>query len=89
MSPDRVFSRDNKQAVAIISNAPNVRLTYPKFARLENPPPSSREIRFRQAIAKTTEAQGPDVENDSSSNSMAGRMTEFAALPESSVDQWA
>lgn len=35
-----------KQAVAIISNAPPVRLTYPKFAKAENPPLSRREIRF-------------------------------------------
>jgi type IV secretory pathway TraG/TraD family ATPase VirD4 len=35
-----------KQAVAIISNAPPVRLTYPKFAKTENPPLSKREIRF-------------------------------------------
>jgi type IV secretory pathway TraG/TraD family ATPase VirD4 len=35
-----------KQAVAIISNAPPVRLTYPKFAKAENPPLSRRETRF-------------------------------------------
>jgi hypothetical protein len=35
-----------KQAVAIISNAPPVRLTYPKFAKLENPPLSRREKLF-------------------------------------------
>lgn len=35
-----------KQAVSIISNAPPVRLTYPKFAKAENPPLSRREIRF-------------------------------------------
>ncbi len=30
-----------KQAFAIIIIAPPVRLTYPRFTRLENPPPSS------------------------------------------------
>ena len=77
-----------KQAVAIISNAPPVRLTYPKFARLDNPPPSSRETRFRQAITNTTEARGSDVENDSLSISIAGEITKFATPPESRVDQW-
>ena len=77
-----------KQAIAIISNAPPVRLTYPKFARLENPPPSSRETKFRQAITDKTKAPGSDAENDSLSNSISGRMTEIAASPESNVDQW-
>jgi type IV secretory pathway TraG/TraD family ATPase VirD4 len=38
-----------KQAVAIISNAPPVRLTYPKFAKAESPPLPEREIRFQRA----------------------------------------
>src|SRR5262249_4591829 len=36
-----------RQAVAIISNAPPVRLTYPKFAKTESPPLSEREMRFQ------------------------------------------
>ena len=36
-----------KQAIAIISNAPPLRLTYPKFARNENPPLSEREMCFQ------------------------------------------
>lgn len=39
-----------KQAIAIISNAPPVRLTYPKYARLENPPLSARERKFIRAV---------------------------------------
>jgi len=39
-----------KQAVAIISNAPPVRLTFPKYARLDNPPLSARERKFIQAV---------------------------------------
>lgn len=38
-----------KQAIAIISNAPPVRLTYPKFARDQNPPLSERERCFQRA----------------------------------------
>lgn len=37
-----------KQAIAIISNAPPVRLTFPKYARIENPPLSVREKRFQR-----------------------------------------
>jgi hypothetical protein len=77
-----------KQAVAIISNAPPVRLTYPKFARLENQPCSSRETKFSQTITNKTEAPASDAENDSLTNSIADRITEIAALPESNVDQW-
>jgi type IV secretory pathway TraG/TraD family ATPase VirD4 len=36
-----------KQAVAIISNAPPVRLTFPKFAKADHPPLSERERRFQ------------------------------------------
>ncbi|MGH9765996.1 MAG: type IV secretory system conjugative DNA transfer family protein [Blastocatellia bacterium] len=77
-----------KQAVAIISNAPPVCLTYPKFARLENPPPSSRETKFRQAMTNKPEAKGPDAENGSLSNSIAGQISESGPPPESSVNQW-
>jgi type IV secretory pathway TraG/TraD family ATPase VirD4 len=77
-----------KQAVAIISNAPPVRLTYPKFARLENPPLSRRETRFRRAIKNKTEAKGAVVENESLSNSIAGQISPLVAPSESNVDQW-
>jgi type IV secretory pathway TraG/TraD family ATPase VirD4 len=36
-----------KQAVAIISNAPPVRLTFPKLAKADHPPLSERERRFQ------------------------------------------
>ncbi|MBO0721905.1 MAG: type IV secretory system conjugative DNA transfer family protein, partial [Blastocatellia bacterium] len=36
-----------KQAIAIISNAPPVRLAFPKYTRLENPPLPKREQRFQ------------------------------------------
>jgi type IV secretory pathway TraG/TraD family ATPase VirD4 len=77
-----------KQAVTIISNAPPVRLTYPKFARLDNPPPSSREIKFRRAITDKNAAPVSDAENDSLSNSIAGQISGPTTPPESNVDQW-
>jgi type IV secretory pathway TraG/TraD family ATPase VirD4 len=77
-----------KQAVAIIGNAPSVRLTYPKFARLESPPLSSRETRFRQTLRNKTATPTLDAGNDSLSNSIASQISEPATLPESNVDQW-
>jgi type IV secretory pathway TraG/TraD family ATPase VirD4 len=77
-----------KQAVAIISNAPPVRLTYPKFAKLENPPASARETRFRQAIRNKTEEPRPTMENESLSNSITSQISEPATPLESNVDQW-
>jgi type IV secretion system protein VirD4 len=77
-----------KQAIAIISNAPPVRLTYPKFARLEDPPLSSRETRFGQAIKNKTEAKGTAVENESLSNSITGQITAPSAPLESKANQW-
>lgn len=47
-----------KQAVAIISNAPPVRLTYPKYARLENPPLAAREHKF---IRAATDFRAPEL----------------------------
>lgn len=38
-----------KQAVAVISNAPPVRLRYPAFARQAHPPLTARELRFQRA----------------------------------------
>jgi type IV secretory pathway TraG/TraD family ATPase VirD4 len=54
-----------KQAVAIISNAPPVRLTYPKYARLEKPPLPSREIVFQQARSKIGVANVDNLSNNS------------------------
>lgn len=49
-----------KQAIAVISNAPPIRLTYPKYARLEDPPVPEREIGFRDARAQQqTQAGAP------------------------------
>jgi type IV secretory pathway TraG/TraD family ATPase VirD4 len=48
-----------KQAIAIISNAPPVRLTYPKFAKIENPPLSEREKRFQRADDPTLPIMSP------------------------------
>ncbi len=77
-----------KQAIGIISNAPPVRLTYPKYARLENPPVSSREISFMRGIVDTAEVTAANAENDSLSNSIAGQLTEFSTPQESNVEQW-
>lgn len=68
-----------KQAVAVISNAPPVRLSFPKYARLENPPHSKREIQFKQGLAIPAVVRGPELENDS----LAG-----SAAFESRVGQW-
>ncbi len=77
-----------KQAVAIISNAPPVRLTFPKFARLEKPPVSSREIKFKQVMAEVAVVLRSDAENDSLASSIVVQTTESSMPPESNVDQW-
>jgi len=77
-----------KQAVAIISNAPPVRLSFPRYARLVNPPVSKREIKFKQV---TTGASGwvrSGVESDSLDISIVTQTTESATPPESNVAQW-
>jgi hypothetical protein len=65
--------------VAIISNAPPVRLSFPKYARLENPPHSKRETQFKQGREITAIAKRSELESDS----LAG-----SAAFESRVDQW-
>lgn len=52
-----------KQAVAIISNAPPVRLTYPKLAKTDYPPLSAREKQFQ--LGKDPTAQPPEIRPDS------------------------
>ncbi len=42
-----------KQAVAVISNAPPLRLSFPKYAKLKSPPLCYREKRFNQATRST------------------------------------
>ena len=64
-----------KQAVAIISNAPPVRLGFPKYARLEKPPLSRREITFQRGQESSVITMKLEAECDS------------LAL-ESKVDQW-
>src|SRR5262249_6309915 len=54
-----------KEAIAVISNAPPVRLTYPKYARLEHPPLSLREIEFQRMKQGIGEASESDTVNDS------------------------
>ena len=60
-----------KQAVAIISNAPPVRLTYPKFAKTENPPFSKREIRFLNSDDLRLPVASPIAESTESSIAQA------------------
>lgn len=45
-----------KQAIAVISNAPPVRLRYPPFARQTYPPLTARESRFRRGSDGDTAA---------------------------------
>ena len=54
-----------KQAVAVISNAPPVRLSFPKFARIEKPPLSKREIAFKRGPAGALITPKPEAERDS------------------------
>ncbi len=48
-----------KQAVAIISNAPPVRLTFPKLAKADHPPLSERERRFQ--LGKELKVLPPEI----------------------------
>lgn len=52
-----------KQAVAIISNAPPVRLTYPQLAKADHPPLSERERRFQVLLEPTAPASEVIAEN--------------------------
>jgi hypothetical protein len=56
-----------------------VRLSFPIYARLENPPLSEREIQFKQGQAIPAIAKRSELESDS----LAG-----SAAFESRVDQW-
>ncbi|MGE0128983.1 MAG: type IV secretory system conjugative DNA transfer family protein [Blastocatellales bacterium] len=62
-----------KQAIAIISNAPPLRLTYPKFARDENPPLSERERCFQRA--DNLELQITPVNDESTEPSITQALT--------------
>ncbi|HJZ82340.1 MAG TPA: type IV secretory system conjugative DNA transfer family protein [Pyrinomonadaceae bacterium] len=68
-----------KQAIAIIGNAPPVRLSFPKYARLEEPLLSKREIQFNRCQANPAIAMRSEAENDSLASSIT---------LESRVDQW-
>jgi type IV secretory pathway TraG/TraD family ATPase VirD4 len=61
-----------KQAVAIISNAPPVRLTYPKFAKVGNPPLSRREKLFASLRPDADLAR----ENETLAQVVSGRIEE-------------
>lgn len=48
-----------RQAVAVISNAPPVRLTYPTLARVAQPPLSERERQFQGGVENTPPPDAP------------------------------
>ncbi len=78
-----------KHAIAIISNAPPVRLTYPKYARVERPPLSMREIKFRQVTTDATEVLKPDAGIDSLTSSIASQTIVSSTATGSNEEQWA
>jgi type IV secretory pathway TraG/TraD family ATPase VirD4 len=78
-----------KQAIAVISNAPPVRLTYPKYVRHENSPLAPREVKFRQTISDTSDTGREKAGTDLLSNSIVGQIEERSISPESNVDRWA
>jgi type IV secretory pathway TraG/TraD family ATPase VirD4 len=50
-----------KQAIAIISNAPPIRLTFPRYARRTNPPLSLRELEFQTGFGGATQEPNGDL----------------------------
>ena len=69
-----------KQAIAIISNAPPLRLTYPKFARNENPPLSEREVCFQRVDDPKLRFTPPT--NESTEPSITQALTRHHKEPE-------
>ena len=67
-----------KQAVAIISNAPPVRLRYPAFAKQAYPPLALREVRFQRAVQPSEMA----------SDSIQPASTKTAKPPTAAQEQW-
>jgi type IV secretory pathway TraG/TraD family ATPase VirD4 len=77
-----------KQAIAVISNAPPVRLSYPKYARLENLPLAPREIGVGQTVLRAVEKADEVAETDSLSSSIAVQVTDRFASSGTNVDRW-
>jgi type IV secretory pathway TraG/TraD family ATPase VirD4 len=79
-----------RQAVAIISNAPPVRLTYPSYARLENPPIPARERKFRKAatrpLIEVTSAS--DSEKELLAQVVTNQGSELSAEGEQNASAW-
>jgi type IV secretory pathway TraG/TraD family ATPase VirD4 len=85
-----------KQAVAIISNAPPVRLTFPKLAKADHPPLSEREQHFQLGKDPKASQRKSLPESRQAADSLppalapSGNTDEQAAvIAESAKKQWA
>lgn len=85
-----------KQAVAIISNAPPVRLTYPKLAKAAHPPLSVREQQFQ--FGQDSKISSPEFTADSKQAESASTLTliqqaeandEAADVAQAAKERWA
>jgi type IV secretory pathway TraG/TraD family ATPase VirD4 len=85
-----------KQAVAIISNAPPVRLTFPKLAKADHPPLSEREKRFQLGMEPKVPQPVVKDENKQADDSLTPALAQQAkandkavGVAEAAKNQWA